>query len=110
MIKKRKVPTGSESDGAPSGQAEQGNLWLEPHTPHPHAASSMPQSAPATLRKPRSRRSAETRNGQRTLQDLLFAEGLVAVRLSVHLDSLAVLQSQLMHHLHQNSLETRTRY
>jgi hypothetical protein len=41
---------------------------------------------------------------------LLFAEGLLAVRLSVHLDSSEVLQSQLIHHLHQNSLETRNRY
>ena len=94
-------------------QAEQGNLWLEPHMRHPHErtpASSTPQPAITTLRKPQSRQSAETKNGQRTLQDLLFAEGLLAARLSVHLDSLEVLQSQLVHHLHQNSLETRTRY
>jgi len=94
-------------------QAEQGNLWLEPHTRHPHErtpASSMPQPAIATLRKPPSRQSAATTNGQRTLQDLLFAEGLLAVRLSMHLDALEVLQSQLVSHLHQNSLETRSRY
>ena len=69
-----------------------------------------PQAELATPRKPPARRSAETRNGQRTLQDLLFAEGLLAVRLAVHLDSLEVLQSQLVHQLHQNSLETRSRY
>lgn len=93
-------------------QAEQGNLWLEPDTRHPHErtpTSSTPQPA-ATLRKPQSQQSAETKNGQRTLQDLLFTEGLLAVRLSVHLDALDVLQSQLVHHLHQNSLETRGRY
>jgi len=41
---------------------------------------------------------------------LLFTEGLLAVRLSVHLDSLEMLQSQLVQHLRQNSLETRARY
>jgi hypothetical protein len=93
--------------------AEQGNLWLETHERPPHErtpVSSMPQPAIATLRKPQARQSVETRNGQRTLQDLLFPEGLLAARLSVHLDSLEVLQSQLVQHLHQNSLETRSRY
>jgi len=110
MIKKRKAPIGSKGGGAPSVQAEQGNLWLEPYACHPHAVSSTPQPAIATLRKPQARQPAETKNGQRTLQDLLFAEGLLAVQLSVHLDSLEVLQSQLVSHLHQNSLETRSRY
>jgi len=41
---------------------------------------------------------------------LLFTEGLLAARLAVNLDSLEVLHSQLIHHLHQNSLETRSRY
>jgi hypothetical protein len=41
---------------------------------------------------------------------VLFAEGLLAAQLSVQLDSLTVLQSQLVHHLHQNSLGTRSRY
>ena len=93
--------------------AEQGNLWLEPHVHHSHArppASSTPQLAITTLRKPQSQRSTETKNGQRTLQDLLFTEGLLAVRLAVNLDSLEVLHSQLVSHLHQNSLETRSRY
>ena len=113
MTKKRKAPTGSKGSRAPSVQAEQGNLWLEPHTRHPYKrtpTSSTPQPASATLRKPQARQSAETRNGQRTLQDLLFTEGLLAVRLSVHLDSIEVLQNQLVSHLHQNSLETRSRY
>ncbi len=94
-------------------QAEQGNLWLEPYTRYPYErtpASSTPQPTIATLRKPASRQPAETKNGQRTLQDLLFPEGLLAARLSVGLDSLDDLQSQLVQHLNQNSLETRTRY
>ena len=112
MIKKRQAPTGSQDSGAPSMQAEQGNLWLEPDTRHPHErtpASSTPQLA-VILRKPQSQQSAETKNDQRTLQDLLLTEGLLAVRLSVHLDALDVLQSQLVQHLYQNSLETRGRY
>ena len=69
------------------------NLWLESPTRHPHektAASSMSQPVIAILGKPQARQSTETTNGQRTLQDLLFAEGLLAARLSVHLDSLEV--------------------
>ncbi len=113
MIKKRKTPTGSKGGGASDVQAEQGNLWLELPTHHPHektVPSSMSQPVIAILGKPKARQSAETKNGQRTLQDLLFAEGLLAARLSVHLDSLEGLQSQLVSHLRQNSLETRTRY
>ena len=74
----------------------------------PHPRRSHPTIA--TLSTPQSRQPAETKNGQRTLQDLLFPEGLLAARLSVGLDSLEDLQSQLVHHLKQNSLETRTRY
>jgi hypothetical protein len=91
----------------------QGHLWLGLHACHPcegTAASSTTEAGIPTRRKRQSRQSAETKNGQRTLQDLLFAEGLLAARLSLHLDSLEVLQSQLVQHLHQNSLETRTRY
>src|SRR5262245_43019526 len=56
------------------------------------------------------RGARETKNDQRALQDLLFTEGLLAARLAVNLDSLDVLHSQLVQHLHQNSLETRSRY
>src|SRR5437867_2034892 len=113
MIKKSKAPTGSRGGGAPSAHAEQGNLWPEPPVHHSHArtpSSSTPQLAITTLGKLQSQRSTETKNGQRTLQDLLFTEGLLAARLAVNLDSLEVLHSQLIHHLHQNSLETRSRY
>jgi hypothetical protein len=41
---------------------------------------------------------------------LLFAEGLLAARLSTHSDSLEALQRELVNHFRQNSLETRTRY
>ena len=113
MSKKRKAPTGSQGGGALSVQTEQGSLWSEPHMPHPQMrtpACSTPPPTITTLRKPQSQQSTETKNGQRTLQDVLFAEGLLAARLAVNLDSLEVLHSQLIHHLHQNSLETRSRY
>jgi hypothetical protein len=113
MIKKRKAAKGCKDAVATSVQAEQGDLWLEPHTSHPDertSASPAPQSAATTFRKPTSRHPAGSKNTQRTLQDLLFAEGLLAARLSVRLNSLDGLQSQLVHHLHQNSLETRSRY
>jgi hypothetical protein len=113
MIKKRKAPISSQDSGAPSIYTEQGHLWLEPHARHPYegtAAPSMTAAAIPTLRKRPSQRSAETKNAQRTLQDLLFAEGLLAVRLSTSLDTFEELHSQLIAHLHQNSLETRSRY
>src|SRR5206468_11494717 len=101
------------ADGASTVQAEQGDLWLQPQVRHPQAktpASSTAQPTIATLTKPQSQQSAETKSGQRTLQDLLLTDGLLAVRLSMYLDSLDVLHSQLVQHLHQNSLETRGRY
>jgi hypothetical protein len=113
MIKKRKAPISSQDGGVPSVHTEQGHLWLEPHARPPYegtVAPSMTTAAITTLTKPQSQWSAEIKNGQRTLQDLLFAEGLLAARLAVNLDSLEVLHSQLIHHLHQNSLETRSRY
>jgi hypothetical protein len=113
MIKKHKVPVNSQESGAPSVHAEQGDLWLKPHACHSFegpAASSITEAAIPTLRKRPSQQSEEIRNAQRTLQDLLFAEGLLAVRLSTPLGSIKALQSQLVSHLHQNSLETRNRY
>ena len=56
MIKKRKTPTGSKGGGASDVQAEQGNLWLELPTHHPHektVTSSMSQPSIAILGKPR---------------------------------------------------------
>jgi hypothetical protein len=41
---------------------------------------------------------------------MLFTEGQLAARLAVNLDSLEALHSQLVYHLHQNSMETRSRY
>ena len=113
MMKKRKAPTGSKDGGASSAHAEQGNLWIELPVHPSHArtpAFSTPRRALTILKKPQSQQSTETKNGQRALQDLLFTEGLLAARLAVNLDSLEVLHSQLIHQLHQNSLETRSRY
>src|SRR5215470_16816546 len=113
MIKKCKSPVSSQESGAPFVHAEQGELWLKPHACHSFegpAASSIMEATIPTVRKRPSQQSAEIRKAQRTLQDLLFAEGLLAVRLSTPLDSLEALHSQLVSHLHQNSLETRNRY
>src|SRR5262245_39610005 len=81
MIKKCKAPTGSKGDEALSAHAEQGNLWIELPGHHSQArtpASSTPRRAITILKKPQSQQSTETNNGQRTLQDLLFTEGLLA--------------------------------
>ena len=113
MMQNRQAPAGSTDAGASSVQAEQGMLWLEPYIDHLYEgipAASTPHLTVSTLSNSQSRHSAETKNGQRTLQELLFPEGLLAARLSVGLDSLDDLQSQLVLHLKQNSLETRARY
>jgi len=113
MIKKCKSPVSSQESGVPSIHAEQGELWLKPHACHSFegpAASSIMEATIPPLRKRPSHQATEIRNAQLTLQDLLFAEGLLAVRLSTPLDSLEALHSQLVSHLHQNSLETRNRY
>jgi hypothetical protein len=34
MIKNYKALTGAKDGGVPSVQAEQGDLWIEPHTSH----------------------------------------------------------------------------
>jgi hypothetical protein len=47
---------------------------------------------------------------RRTIQDLLFREGLLAASLAEGLESLAELQERLIQQLPQNSLETRSRY
>lgn len=48
--------------------------------------------------------------GRKTIQDVLFQQGLNAVRLSEGLESLADLQQRLVAEFSQNSTETRTRY
>jgi len=48
--------------------------------------------------------------GPRAIQDVLLAEGLQAVKLSVECESMEQLQQALLSKLAQNSLETRKRY
>jgi hypothetical protein len=48
--------------------------------------------------------------GPRAIQDVLLAEGLAAVKLSVECESIEQLQQTLLSKLAQNSLETRKRY
>lgn len=45
-----------------------------------------------------------------TIQDVLLDEGLIALKLSVGVESLAELQQRIVAELKQNSTETRTRY
>ena len=47
---------------------------------------------------------------RKTIQDVLFSEGLMAVKASLNVSTLAELQASLVKQLGQNSMETRVRY
>jgi hypothetical protein len=47
---------------------------------------------------------------RKTIQDVLFSEGLLAVRASLSVSTLTELQESLTRQLGQNSMETRVRY
>lgn len=47
---------------------------------------------------------------RKTIQDVLFSEGLLAVRASLSVSTLTELQESLVKQLGQNSMETRVRY
>ncbi len=47
---------------------------------------------------------------RKTIQDVLFSEGLLAVRVSLSVSTLTELQESLVKQLGQNSMETRVRY
>jgi hypothetical protein len=54
--------------------------------------------------------SFDERPGRKTIQDLLFGEGVLVARLAEGSANLEELQQRLVSQLPQNSLETRTRY
>jgi len=104
------------SRAEPAGECpttEQGHLWLDDLAPRGHDAAPndpTPLPAVAASENPRTPEEPTTKLGRRTIQDVLLAEGLLAVRMSIDLDSLEALQDGLVAHFRQNSLETRTRY
>jgi hypothetical protein len=84
------------------GNAEQPSLWAE-NGGQGGKSGSGSQSA-------QGRAAKQNAPERKSLQDLLFKEGLVAARLSVTATSLDELQQLLVAQFGQNSLETRTRY
>jgi hypothetical protein len=69
-------------------------------------APSADAAKPAILKKS----SPPKRHKPKTIQDVLIAEGLLAVKLSSDVHSLEALHNALVQHLGQNSIETRRRY
>lgn len=102
---------------ASSPDAAQGELWT-PNTQGQDtvdtATDCVTQETRTSEVKPRlpvgSSEGAPGRVARRTIQDLLFQEGLKAVRLSEELESLDELQTRLVADFGQNSTETRIRY
>jgi hypothetical protein len=105
-----------EGNSPSSDDPGQNKLWpdqdIEPKvantrmTMTSHRKKLLPASGPANEVPVEGARHAE----RRTIQDVLFHEGLKAVRLSEGLDSLGDLQQRLVAEFSQNSTETRTRY
>jgi len=88
--------------------ARQSPLWPDASGETPRAGQSQfPAPAPDRAHRPGPKRNAPER---KSLQDLLFKEGLEAAKLSANATSLDDLQQLLVAQFGQNSLETRTRY
>ena len=94
----------------------QGKLWPEMDLESEVASTPMNAAAKSTESPPSPSRQAKVpgdspeRTERKTIQDLLFQEGLKAVKLSEELASLTELQQRLIAEFSQNSTETRTRY
>jgi hypothetical protein len=88
--------------------AGQSSLWPDAPAEIPGTAQSQfPAPAPDRAHRRGAKRNAPER---KSLQDLLFTEGIEAAKLSAHATSLDDLQRLLVAQFGQNSLETRTRY
>lgn len=95
-----------------SDKSGQRDLWSAPEESLPTTPprddsteeASLPRDAALTQNTPANHLD------RKTIQDLLFREGLLAARLAEGVDSLEELQERLVQQLPQNSLETRTRY
>ncbi len=110
MRKTRKSPGEPKAKPRTAGQ---GHLWSDgPGSRGPETVQDdcAPDPAVATSDRPDPHDNEHRRRSQRTIQDLLLPEGLLAVKMSVGLDTLEVLQDRLVAHFRQNSLETRSRY
>lgn len=75
----------------------------------PLAQSEMPLNLPGQPELPLARRAPAVRE-RKTLQDVLLAEGLMALKLAHEVKSPEELQDILVKRLGQNSMETRRRY
>lgn len=88
--------------------AGQSSLWPDASAERQGTAQSQfPAPAPDRAHRRGAKRNAPER---KSLQDLLFKEGLEAAKLSANATSLDDLQRLLVAQFGQNSLETRTRY
>ena len=96
---RKNQPIDRQSSQGASDRPIQAKLWQD----SPLAADQQPDPV------------ADSKNpghavGRRTIQDVLFGEGLLAVKISVDVNTLAELQDALTKQLGQNSMETRVRY
>jgi hypothetical protein len=90
------------------GDTDQSSLWPDASGEVPFGGQS--QSAPQAADRAHPRGANRNAPERKSLQDLLFKEGIEAAKLSANATSLDDLQRLLVAHLGQNSLETRTRY
>jgi hypothetical protein len=113
MNSKRRDRRSSTPRSADLGSTEatvQRELWSDQPDNTPSSSTNHASAEPCSLLPEAPTTSAAKSGDRKAIQDLLFVEGLLAARLSRKADSLEALQGQLIRHLPQNSLETRTRY
>src|SRR4051794_20176945 len=98
-------PSKASTDGHQQSEGStQGNLWDDredaPLPAPPNCATSEPPGLAQEISKPH--RAVKDNSDRRTIQDLLFQEGLLAARLAQGVNSLDELQTQLINQLPQN--------
>jgi hypothetical protein len=111
--RKKHPPLQQRADGCEQSEgSDQKSLWFETAeaAPSPPARASAVNVSDDVPNSGRAGQPGGEGRDRRTIQDLLFGEGVLAAGLADGLDSLAELQKRLIEQLPQNSLETRIRY
>jgi len=99
MISGKNHPVSTQAGHGATGQPVQSQLWQDaPQASGPQSAASTEADSPGKALD------------RKTIQDILFGEGLLAVKASVGLQTIPELQDALTRQLGQNSMVTRVRY
>jgi hypothetical protein len=103
------VPDGLEAKTLPPSEPPSEYPAPEFTRPVPLTQSEMPLNLPGQSELPLVQKAPAVRE-RKTIQDVLFAEGVLAIKLAHEAKSPEELQELLVRRLGQNSMETRRRY